>query len=281
MVVWALVPATLAVGTVADLRDAGGMLAWHPGWMRGEESLTGFWLGNFGLMLPMTVWLLWKGLPRLNRFDRLCACFGAGLFLLCAWIRFAPWAWDNIKLMVWAYLLILPSLYRGLLAMRPLWQRSAWMFLLFFSGALALLNGLGPSHGYPLISRPELDGVAALLRDLPPGSRVAAVPTYNHPVLLNGQAVAAGYPGHLWSHGYDATASLADLQTLMTGGEGWRVAAARLRVEYIFWGPLESHTYGWIVPVWRFELPLERYSDYGELIRLPSLTTETPATGTP
>ena len=42
-----------------------------------------------------------------------------GIFLLCCVVKFAMWEWDNTKLMIWSYLMMLPLLWRHLLARWP------------------------------------------------------------------------------------------------------------------------------------------------------------------
>ena len=49
-----------------------------------------------------------------------------------------------------------------------------------------------------------------------------------------------GYPGHLWSHGYDYESRQDQLRGLMMGAANWRELAAGLKVRYLFWGEKES-----------------------------------------
>ncbi|MEI9895607.1 MAG: hypothetical protein WDN28_17380 [Chthoniobacter sp.] len=102
-------------------------------------------------------------------------------------MKFAPWEWDNTKLMIWSYLAILPFLWTELLARWPAWARHFLVGMLFFSGFLSTLGGIDASFtGYSIGLRSELDGVARALRGIPVTERFAGAPTYNHPLLLNG-----------------------------------------------------------------------------------------------
>jgi uncharacterized membrane protein len=78
---------------------------------------------------------------------------------------------------------------------------------------------------------------------LPATARFAAYPTYNHPLLLQGRKVVLGYPGHLWTEGFDYGKTMDRLQQLMNGADNWRDIAHGLQVQYIFWGREETANY--------------------------------------
>jgi len=75
----------------------------------------------------------------------------------------------------------------------------------------------GSHTGYDLATRSELDGVAAAVRQIPVTAVFAGFPTYNHPLLLNGRDMVAGYTGHLWSHGIDYEDQVAMLESMLNG----------------------------------------------------------------
>ena len=114
----------------------------------------------------------------------------------------APWDWDNTKVMLWCFLLVLPPTFE--LAVRPLppAPRMALLALLFLPGAVAVTRASLPSRPPIVVAdRREVEAVCAAVRALAPGERVAVAQTFNHPVALCGQSIVAGYSGHLWSHG--------------------------------------------------------------------------------
>src|SRR5205085_12615091 len=116
------------------------------------------------------------------------------IFLICCFVKFAPWEWDNTKLMVWSYLALLPFLWQHLLAGRPAWVRGLACVALFGSGFLSTLGGIDQTHrGFPVASQLELDGVTQAVRPIPIGERFAGAPTYNHPLLLCGRKMVLGY----------------------------------------------------------------------------------------
>ena len=148
------------------------------------------------------------------------------IFLFALFVKTAPWGWDNTKLFIWAYFICLPFLWRDLIARWPWPVRYGTCFLLFASGFVCLIGGLEVgSPGYDIANRADLEAVANVVRELPIKERFAAFPTYNHPLLLDGRKVVIGYPGHLWTQGFDFAPVEQQLKTLMLGPR--RLARAR------------------------------------------------------
>ncbi len=88
----------------------------------------------------------------------------------------------------------------------------------------------------------EYEGVCRALEGVRT-SRIATVPTFNHPVALCGRPIVAGYPGHLWSHGLNAAAVEKGLGRLMRGEPGWREEARALGASHVFWGAREREAF--------------------------------------
>jgi len=213
-------------------------IGWKPGWM--STGSIGFWFWNFGIALPLGLLLCAFLFRRGSSSEaRVFVWPSAALFLLCLLVRFAPWPWDNTKLMLWSWITIAPYLWRELLANRPLLIRAVASLLLFGSGALTLVMGLDGRHGYELIRVNELSEAKLLLQDVSPAGLISCAPEYNHPVLMLGHPVVCGYEGHLWSHGLDYRERLAALENIMMGEEGWQEKARQLGVARIYWSDRE------------------------------------------
>src|SRR5207245_1470513 len=78
--------------------------------------------------------------------DRTARAFvfpAALIFLIACVVMFAPWDWDNTKIMIWSYLVVLPFLWSHLIARFDAPLRVAICFFLFFSGFVSLFGGLG------------------------------------------------------------------------------------------------------------------------------------------
>jgi hypothetical protein len=213
-----------------------------------------FWLTNFGLWVLLSLalvglcgWRAWKTGWRWGKKPPADVAFvlsAVVIFGIGYFVQTAPWDWDNLKLMVWGYFLILPFLWSDLIGRWAFPERVVTCIALFASGFVTLLGGLAAGHpGFGLIDRARLDAIGAAVRPLPVEARFAAYPTYNHPLLLQGRKVVLGYPGHLWTEGFDYDNPNRQLTALMRGAPNWREVAQALRVRYIFWGRDETANY--------------------------------------
>ena len=265
----AFVPASWQVWQITGHFHGASILGWKPGWMQGDQNFFAFWLMNFGL-LPVLVAALVYAIVRAHRRSSALIVFPAiAIFLLCCFVKFAPWEWDNTKLMLWSYLVILPPLWSEVLARWPEWARIVSCVGLFFSGAISLFGGISGVHtGYPIAKRSEIDGVAVALRGIPISERFIAAPAYNHPLLLNGRIVAMGYSGHAWSHGLDWRPRLAEVESVLNGGDGWRETAQRLGARYLFWGREEEEHYAGSPQPWRDSARVVAADEWGALYDL-------------
>ena len=279
----AFVPATFFVWTITDHFKARSLLEWKPGWVQGSDDFASpfltFWFVNFGVFIPLALWLLgtciWRAKEskepfRWQNHPGLAFLVPAVLiFLFACLVKTAPWEWDNIKLIIWAYLIILPVLWSELLARLAFPIRAGICVALFFSGFVSLFGGLqGKETGYEIADRAELDVVAAVVRRLPANARFATYPTYNHPVLLQGRNVVLGYPGHLWTQGVDYMPAEAKLRSVMNGEPGWRENARHLRARYLFWGREEKKNYQGSLRPWEREAQLVATGTWGSLYDL-------------
>ena len=191
------------------------------------------------------------------------------LFFVCCNVRFTNWDWDNTKLMLWSWLIVLPALWECVLIKCKPWCRACICVLLFFSGFISLLGGIGSQfHGFTIARLSTLDAVGQAVRDIPITEPFAANPTYNHPLLLCGRKVVMGYDGHLVSHGIQYGPVDDELDALMRGFPDWRLRAARLGVRYLFWGPGERETWPASYESWRMSATVIALGEWGELFDL-------------
>ena len=93
-------------------------------------------------------------------------------------------------------------------------------------------------------------------------------PTFNHPVALCGQAVAAGYSGHLWSHGIAAEDLERNVARVLAGEPGWAESARALGVRAVFWGPREAQAFPSSSRPWESRATRVASGTWGELFRL-------------
>jgi hypothetical protein len=244
-----------------------------------------FWLTNFGLWVLLSLalvglcgWRAWKTGWRWDKKPPADIAFvlsAVVIFAIGYFVQTAPWDWDNLKLMVWGYFLILPFLWSDLIGRWAFPERAVTCVALFASGFVTLLGGLTAGHpGFGLIDRARLDAIGTAVRPLPVEARFAAYPTYNHPLLLQGRKVVLGYPGHLWTEGFDYDNPNRQLTALMRGAPNWRQAAQALGVRYIFWGRDETANYQGSTRPWEMTARRIASGDWGAIY---DLTPESPS----
>jgi hypothetical protein len=230
----AAVPATVGILFVTGFFSASSGVRWSPFWIMGGTGWNlWIWVWNFGLALPLSMML---AIALFFDRDIEARCFvwaASAIFSVCCVFVFAPWEWDNMKLILWSWLVIAPYLWKKILAPLQFSARAAVCVVLFFSGGISLIGGLDARHGYAIGQRSELAGWQHAIAGIPPGVRFACVSDYNHPLLLLGRKVACGYEGHLWSHGLDYQRQFGLLNKSLNGEVSWRSSAPLLDVEWL------------------------------------------------
>lgn len=267
----AFLPALALIWFLTGGFQSGRSIHLANGWMSENDGPFKFWLQNFGFLplavIALFVWLGWQRKRPETLALAAVVIPAAVLFRVAFFVMFAAWDWDNSKIMLWCYLAVLPALW-AMLREFPRWIRAVACCALFFSGAVSLLGGLDSSHvGYTLASREELDQMAVPLQKLPANATFACVPTYNHPLLLLGRKVVAGYEGHLFSHGIDYIERYVTLEKLLRGEPGWQNRARKLGADYLFWGEREQARYGGSTP-WQDVAPVVAKGSWGTIYDL-------------
>jgi len=199
------------------------------------------------------------------------------IFIFFFSVKTAPWIWDNLKIGIWVYIVVLPFLWKQLIMQWEVPIRAAVCFALFASGFVSLFGGLAAGKaGFGFANRGEVDAVGWAVRKMPLEARFAAWPTYNHPLLLQGRKVVMGYPGHLWTQGFEDYGKTNELLTkLMQGAPNWPELARTLQVRYIFWGREEKTNYASSTRPWEKTAMLAASGTWGAIYDLES--TQAPA----
>jgi hypothetical protein len=283
VVVWAVAPATVCVSLVTGLFQRGASAAsvvhLKAGWMQDGHPFFRYWFMNFGILpllaLALLAWIAmgYRDHPK----TRIAFAFvfpSLTVFGVACVVMFAPWEWDNMKIMIWSYLALLPFLHEMLLelpAPEGMAARAICYLMLFFSGAISLVGGLDATHtGYEISKLSELEPVRDATRFLPPESTFAGYPTYNHPLLLSGCKMAEGYAGHLFSHGIDYEQRDDEMKTLMMGAPQWEAIVRELKIRYLFWGSQEAESYAGSAQPWK-DFPVAAAGPWGTIYDLGAL----------
>jgi hypothetical protein len=249
---WAFIPASLEVFLITDHFSRASFIWWNPGWMSKDQNFFFFLWNNYGLFLPLGIATVYLARKSTQFWKQLApAVF---VFVTCFLITFQPWDWDNIKYMMWSYILILPVMYDLVLGRISLTARSLAIVALFIPGVVAILWMQNPkNHGIEMYGRETVDAVCTAFKAVDPDSRVAIAKIHNHPVLICGQPVVMGYAGVLWGEGLKYAETENMLNHMMHGDSNWHELARELKARYLFWGPREMSEYAGSVKPWETE----------------------------
>lgn len=285
LVFLALIPATFCVWVTTDYFHASSFIKWQPGWVQsvanGDMAMPfyKFWLVNFGAWVPLILFFVgitaatvWKQAQSDDFKISPAVAFlipAIAIFLVGYLVKLAPWEWDNIKIIVWAYFIILPFLWTDLIVHWPVSLRVVVFVALFVSGFVTLLGGLAAGkNGFGIADRGELDAVGVAVHRLPADARYAGWPTWGHPVLLQGRKMVLGYPGHLWTQGFNYGPTNDKLQAMMLGAPNWKQLATELHARYLFWGREEKTNYAASKRPWERESALVVSGEWGAIYDL-------------
>ncbi len=236
---WAVGPATWCVAHLTSPERTASFVWLKPGWLMGNQNPAVFLAVNFGFFLALAAWATAAAVARKGREHLLLLMPALAGFAALFFVMLAPAEWDNTKLMVWCYLLMLPALTEVVLDRLRLPLRAVAWTVLFFSGAVCVASSLR-GGGFEVVRVDERDEVCRAVAGLAADDRVATVQTFNHPVALCGQSLVAGYGGHLWSHGIQYRPVEERLRGLMMGEPDWVERARELGALYLFWGRREE-----------------------------------------
>jgi hypothetical protein len=221
-------------------------IGWDFGWGHGDENVIWFWFKNTGAFIPLLVAaLLWKTdkylVPRRLLFFYLPFTL---CFIVPNLIKFAPWIWDNIKIIFYWWIasapivaLLLARLWEGNTVHRT--AAGALLVVLTLAGGLDVFALLTRQGEYQEFDR---DGVAfaeTIKQQIPPRAMILHAPIHNTPIFLTGRRSLMGYPGHIWTHGIDSGPREADIKRIYAGSPDAPALLAKYGVDYVVVDPQE------------------------------------------
>ncbi len=212
------------------------------GWMPGDYSLFKFYYLNFGLLLfVLALSLVFERLRTHQFYWPFVLCF-----ILPNVVLLAPWPWDNIKVLLYWYL-ISCALMAGLIA--KLWTRKLFpvgavlIILLTLSGALDVARGLSPIEKVRLFDTDQLHVAELIKQRIPPQALMLSAPIHNSVLALSGRQMLMGYPGHLWSHGIKFEERERDVKTIYLGGAEAEKLLKKYAIDFVVVGPVEYNDF--------------------------------------
>jgi len=223
---------------------AQSFFAWQPGWDRGSLNPLFFWLTNAGLFLPLLGLALFLRQRLASRQTILFTLPFLLWFLIPNLFRMSPWIWDNVKFLIYWYLLSIPlvALLLARLAGRGWWGGLGAAMLtcgLLLAGGLDVWRVASGAQDHGIFDREGLAMAESIAAAVPPRLLVLHAPTHNSPVLLSGRRSLLGYPGHIWSQGLDAGRREEEIRLMYQAGPKGVALLAGHGVRYVLIGPAE------------------------------------------
>lgn len=266
--------------------DTGRFVGWHFGWDAKEENVLLFWLKNTGLFIPLllaAVALMFyprsggaggeedeggSAAARRKRAKaeakRAKAGASAGsdplkfwhflflapflfLFLVSNAFKFAPWEWDNIKLLIYWFAGSIPPV---VLLLAWFWRRSvilravaaASLFVLTLAGALDVWRTASAQMRHGVFDRDAVTVAERIRERTEPDALFLNAPTYNSAVVLTGRRSLLRYLGHLSSHGIDYAEREADLKRIYAGDPSADILLKKHGIDYVIVSPRERES---------------------------------------
>lgn len=269
---WAFVPAVIFFLMLTNNFQKASMMSFKAWWMIGTQNKLSFFLLNYGFFFIFFLATLFFSLKEKKKNDLLILLPAFTIYALLLFVCISPWDWDNTKVMVWCYLLVLPVVDSFIVEKMNANFRLASYVALFFSGFVCIWAAYNITNtGHRIADTAEVDSLCEAIEPLDRSQRFAAVQTYNHPLSLCGAKVVAGYSAHLWSHGIKAGPFEEELKKLMLGAEGWEASAQKLKARYIFWGKREQEEFFQSTKSWETKSKKVASGKWGSIFDLGNL----------
>jgi len=232
-----------------SVANAGTFFGFEIGWDHGQENVIWFWFINTGLFIPLAVaavaWLL-RDRVQPRSLLLFTAAFLAW-FIVPNVVKLAPWVWDNIKVLFYWYVglvpivaLLLSRLLRGRRALQVAGLSA--LIAMTLAGGLDVWRAVSGQTVYGEFDRDAI-ALAARIREVtPPRARMLNAPIWNATVFLTGRQPLLGYTGHVFSRGLPYAEREADIARIYAGDAAADGLLAQYGIDYIVVSPIErSH----------------------------------------
>jgi hypothetical protein len=231
-------------------------IGWHFGWDAGEENFFIFWIKNLGVFIPLllvAIFLLFRQkeaekneLQKANYELLKFYLPFAFIFLLSNMVKFAPWEWDNIKVLIYWFLVSVP-LVAWLLA--HLWAKDTFfkvivalsLIILTFSGILDVWRVISKQVNYLVFTKDAVKIAEQIKQRVPPKTLFLNAPTYNTAVVLTGRLSLMRYTGHLSSYGIDYEPREKEVQRIYEGSALADSFLKKNNIEFVLVSPDEKN----------------------------------------
>jgi hypothetical protein len=171
------------------------------------------------------------------------------VFVIGNFVKLAPWSWDNIKILVYWFVGMLPFVC---IAVLHAWNRgqalktaaAATVVIMCLSGAIDVWRVATKQIEFSVFDRDAVDIAEDIKLRTPPDALFLNAPTHNSPMVLTGRRSFIRHPGHLFSYGIDAAARESQAKAVFAGGPAADSLVREAGIEYILVGPQERSLEG-------------------------------------
>lgn len=224
---------------------------WAPGWVASPDHWVWFWMKNLGVFIAALFFALLR--PSLMKpVDRRILWSFMALFVVANLFVFQPWDWDNTKLLVFWYLagcVFVASWFvwawRRFGGLVPRVALGMVLTTILLSGIFQALHQSFELDRHLLLTSDEI-ALAERVRDETPADALfLTARQHNHPIhVLAGRRVVMGYPGWLWSQGYDYEAREQDVRSIYAMSSSADELLGAYGIDYVVVGPVEQARLG-------------------------------------
>lgn len=202
-----------------------------------QESIFSYILKNWGVLIGL-IFFNYDYIKKMDIFSKLVFRFGLFILIFGHFVILAPWAWDNIKILIWGYIFIIFVVAQSI-------QRFKYypVFYILLAPGFIVLWKFSPIHsGYNSIqSWTDQIQSELLMKYTAPNKKTLIAPVANHPVILSGQTVLLGYTGHVWSQGYKMQDLENELKSVNGQLEVLKNIILKYNIEVVVWGEHEKN----------------------------------------
>jgi hypothetical protein len=233
---WALPMLVLALPQVTWI------LPMHPGhfvrpqlgWMKGSDPLLWFWVKNLSPHLCIFVLSYFAATPKVKTFYLAFV----GLFALTNLVVFQPWDFDNLKLILWWFLISCVLAGSMLGELRHRFSRFGLVLSLFLMATMIATGSASVWRELHLSQRMfslEDLSLAQYVNDQTSTNDIFLTSDkHNNPVpCLAGRRIVMGYRGWLWTHGVDYRSREHDVIEMYEGSTQALELLREYRVNYV------------------------------------------------
>ncbi len=188
------------------------------GWMKGDQNVFWFWLRNLGLYLPAMIISYILAKPKLKTFYLAFL----GLFIISNVIIFQPHIYDNMKIMLWWFLLSVILIADWLGRIHKKMGRQGYLAVALIFCALiptGFLSVFRESYvSWRMFSQEDLNLAEFVMANTPKEAIFLSSDKHNGALpCFTGRRILMGYRGWLWTHGIDYRQREADVMDMYEG----------------------------------------------------------------